>query len=123
MEDDLNTADALAQVLALYGQVNARVDAKAPPQEVADLLATARLLGQVLGLSWRPPEETVLARRALAAARKGIDPAWVAERIAARIAARKEKRFADADAVRAEVAAKGVELRDSAAGTDWRVPA
>jgi cysteinyl-tRNA synthetase len=123
LEDDLNTADALAQLLALYSQVNARIDAKAPPQEVADLLATAQSLSQVIGLSWRPPLETVLARRALAAARKGIDPAWVDERIAARLLARKEKRFGDADAIRAEVSARGVELRDSAAGTDWRVPA
>ena len=123
MEDDLNTADALAQVLALHGQVNARVDAKAPPQEVADLLATARALSQVLGLSWRPPQETVLARRTLAAARRGIDEGWVEERIAARLRARQEKRFAEADAARAELAARGVELRDSASGTDWRVPA
>ena len=123
MEDDLNTADALAQALGIYGQVNARIDAKAPPQEVADLLATARELGQVLGLSWRPPRETVLARRTLAAARRGIDPAWVEERIAVRLLARKEKRFGEADAARAELTGRGVELRDSAAGTDWRVPA
>jgi cysteinyl-tRNA synthetase len=65
----------------------------------------------------------VLSRRALAAARKGIEPAWVEERIAARLLARKEKRFADADAIRAEVAGRGVELRDAPGGTDWRVPA
>jgi cysteinyl-tRNA synthetase len=123
LEDDFNTADALAQVLALYGQVNARVDAKAQPQEVADLLATAREMSQVLGLSWRPPRETVLRRRQLAARRKGVEPAWVEERIAARLQARKEKRYGDADAIRAEVAQRGVELRDSASGTDWRVPA
>jgi cysteinyl-tRNA synthetase len=123
MEDDLNSADALAQLLEHYRHVNAKVDAKGSPQEVADLLATARHLGQVLGLSWRPPRETVIARRTLAAARKGIEPAWVDERIAARLTARKEKRFAEADAIRAELAGKGIELRDSAAGTDWRVPA
>ena len=123
LEDDLNTADALALLLALYSQVNARIDAKAQPQEVADLLATAQSLSKVIGLSWRPPQETVLSRRALAAARKGLEPAWVEERIAARLLARKEKRFADADAIRAEVAARGVELRDAPGGTDWRVPA
>jgi cysteinyl-tRNA synthetase len=45
----------------------------------------------------------------------------VAERIGARLAARKAKDFAKADAIRAEVAAKGVELRDGPQGTDWRV--
>ncbi len=123
LEDDVNTADALALLLANYNQLNALIDGKGKPQEVADLLATARSLGAVLGLGWRDPKSAVLARRTLAAARKGIDPAWVEAQIAARIAARKEKRFADADAIRIELQGKGVELRDSAAGTDWRVPA
>jgi cysteinyl-tRNA synthetase len=122
MEDDFNTADALAQLLAIYGRLNAQIDAKGAPQGVADLLATAVALSQVLGLAWRPAHETLLARRSLAAARKGIDPAWVEERIAARLLARREKRYADADAVRVSLAAQGVELRDTAAGTDWRLP-
>ena len=123
LEDDVNTADALALLLANYNQLNAKVDGKGAPQEVADMLTTVRSLGAVLGLGWRDPKSAVLARRTLAAARKGIEPAWVESQIGARIAARKEKRFADADAIRLELQAKGVELRDSAAGTDWRVPA
>ena len=75
----------------------------------------------MLGLSERPPAEAIRLRRALAAARKGIDAAWVEERIAARLAARKAKDFAKADAIRAEVGARGVELRDAPGGTDWRV--
>jgi cysteinyl-tRNA synthetase len=121
MEDDFNTADALARVEHLYARLNARIDAKAPPSEVAALLRTARELSQVLGLSLRGPEEAVRSRRQLAARRKNIDPAWVEERIAARVAARKSKDFAQADAIRAEVGKRGVELRDSPAGTDWRV--
>jgi cysteinyl-tRNA synthetase len=121
MEDDFNTADALARVEHLYARLNARIDAKAPPSEVAALLRTARELSQVLGLSLRGPEEAVRSRRQLAARRKNIDPAWVEERIAARVAARKSKDFAQADAIRAEVGQRGVELRDSPTGTDWRV--
>ena len=52
---------------------------------------------------------------------EGIDPAWVEERIGARLAARKAKDFARADAIRAEVTERGVELRDGPSGTDWRV--
>ncbi|MBS2025782.1 MAG: cysteine--tRNA ligase [Deltaproteobacteria bacterium] len=123
MDDDFNTARAMADLLALYSQINAKVDGKAAPQEVADLLESAKVTGAGLGLGWRPATEAVLRRRTLAAARKGIDPQWVAERIEARLLARKEKRYPDADAIRAECAAKGVELRDGPAGTDWRVPA
>jgi cysteinyl-tRNA synthetase len=121
MEDDLNTADALARVERVYHQLNARIDAKGKPEEVAGLLAAARVLAQVLGLAGRPPQQAIQERRALAARRKGIDSAWVSERIEARLAARKGKDFAQADAIRGELAAKGVELRDAAAGTDWRV--
>ena len=121
LEDDINTAEAMARVERVYGLLNARVDAKAPPAEVAALLKTARTLSEVLGLAGRSPLEAIRERRRLAAGRKGIDPKWVEERIAARIAARKAKDFAQADAIRAELAGKGVELRDGPQGTDWRV--
>ena len=121
LEDDLNTAEAMARVERVYGLLNARIDAKAPPDEVAALLYTARTLSQVLGLAPRTPQDAIRERRTLAASRKGIDPHWVEERIAARIAARKAKDFAKADAIRAEVAGKGVEMRDGPSGTDWRV--
>jgi cysteinyl-tRNA synthetase len=121
MEDDFNTADAMARVERAFGHLNARIDSKARPEEVAALLQTARGLARVLGLSERAPMEAIRERRSLAARRKGIDATWVEERIAARIAARKSKDFAQADAIRSEVAARGVELRDGPSGTDWRV--
>ena len=121
MEDDFNTAEALARVERVHGLLNARIDGKGRPDEVAALLATGRALAQVLGLSARTASEAIKARRQLAAGRKGIDPRWVEERIAARLQARKAKDFARADAIRAEVTAKGVELRDGPSGTDWRV--
>src|SRR5437660_768563 len=121
MEDDFNTAEALARIERLYGLLNARIDAKARPEEVAALLHTARTLSHVLGLASRAPIEAVRQRRQIAAGRKGIDPKWVEERIGARLAARKAKDFARADAIRAEVAARGVELRDGPGGTEWRV--
>jgi cysteinyl-tRNA synthetase len=121
MEDDFNTAEALATLTALYSQLNARVDAKAEVGGVAALLHTARALGQVLGLVSRAPRDAVRQRRALAAARKGIDPAWVEERIAQRLEARRSRDFSRADAIRGEMLERGVELRDAASGTDWRV--
>jgi cysteinyl-tRNA synthetase len=121
MEDDFNTAEALAGIEAIYRQINARIDGKAKAEEVARLLAAARELSGVLGLAARPAREAIASRRLLAARRKGLDPAWVEERIGERIAARKAKDFVRADAIRDEVAAKGVELRDAPGGTDWRV--
>jgi cysteinyl-tRNA synthetase len=46
---------------------------------------------------------------------------WVAERLEARREARKRRDFAAADAIRAELAGKGVVLEDTPAGTKWRI--
>jgi cysteinyl-tRNA synthetase len=45
--------------------------------------------------------------------------AWVEERIAARQAARKARDFATADAIRDEIAARGVVVEDTAQGPRW----
>src|SRR5436309_702173 len=71
MEDHFNTADAMARVERAFGHLNARVDSKARPEEVAALAHTARTLGRVLGLSERAPSEAIRERRSLAAKRKG----------------------------------------------------
>jgi cysteinyl-tRNA synthetase len=46
--------------------------------------------------------------------------AEVAQLVAARDAARSAKDFSRADALRAELRAKGVELTDSPSGTSWK---
>ena len=46
---------------------------------------------------------------------------WVEERIAARDRARKSKDFKEADRIRQELLTRGVELDDTAAGTQWRM--
>jgi cysteinyl-tRNA synthetase len=43
----------------------------------------------------------------------------IEQRIAERAAAKKERDFARADAIRDELAALGIELKDSAQGTRW----
>jgi cysteinyl-tRNA synthetase len=121
MEDDFNTAEATARIEKVYGLLNAAVDSKARPEQVAALAETARELSQAIGLATRTPAEATLSRRRLAAARKGIDEAWVEQQIVERLTARRAKDFKRADQIRAEVAARGVELRDGAQGTDWRV--
>ena len=47
--------------------------------------------------------------------------AWIEERIAARAAAKKEKNYAAADAIREELAARGVTLRDTSQGTKYTI--
>ena len=52
----------------------------------------------------------------------GADPelvAWIEEKIAERKAAKKEKDFAKADAIRQELLDKGIEVKDTREGTVW----
>ncbi len=52
--------------------------------------------------------------------RSGLSEEDVLEAIERRAAARKDKDFAAADAVREEIAAKGIQILDTPEGTIWR---
>ena len=58
---------------------------------------------------------------ATSSSNSGPSPAWIEERIEARKAAKAAKDFASADAIRQELEAAGVELRDTPNGVEWRL--
>jgi cysteinyl-tRNA synthetase len=114
MDDDLNTAGALAALFTLVGQGNAALDRAgvvAPKERdaVRDALSS---IDKVLGLL-----EVARMSRAL-------DPetvAWVDRMVLERQAARTAKEFARADEIRKDLAGRGIVLEDSAQGTRWKV--
>jgi cysteinyl-tRNA synthetase len=106
--DDLNTPEAITALHKL------RNLAQAGDKFARDELATSlRFLGLL-----RDTAVIWLARKQVA---RGIDPARVEALIEARNAARKAKDFAEADRIRGELSAMGVEIRDSKDGTTWEV--
>jgi cysteinyl-tRNA synthetase len=103
MDDDFNTPGALAVLFDLAGSANRGA--------VADA-ALLKALGGVLGILQQEPA-------AFLQAGAGEDTAWIDAAIAERKAAKAARDFARADAIRRELAERGIELKDSAAGTTW----
>ena len=101
--DDLNTPGALAAMHALADAALAGDAAAA---------AGLRAAGAVLGLLGADPAAWFHA---------GADDAGAIEAaIAERLAARKSRDFGRADAIRADLAARGILLEDGPGGTTWR---
>jgi cysteinyl-tRNA synthetase len=98
------------------------VDKAVRRRSLARIARDLRTVGAALGVFLASPAAYLTERRARLVQRKGIDVATVDAKIAARKAARAAKDFTGADALRAELAALGVELFDRPDGsTDWRV--
>ena len=123
LEDDINTPLALAELHELAGAVN-RASSEAERSALQEALATG---GRLMGLLERDPIEwlqggaTFTGEGSFTATATVINPRIDAQ-IAARAAARRERRFAEADQIRAELATEGVILEDQPDGTTtwWR---
>ena len=109
MDDDFNTADAVAVLFDLATQVN-----RSHSGQEAGLLAA---LGGLLGLLQRDP---LAYLRGGVAADGELSAEQIEERIARRAAVKKAKDFKEADRIRAELLAAGIVLEDTASGTTWR---
>jgi cysteinyl-tRNA synthetase len=123
MDDDFNTPGAIAALQAAARALN--VAKSSGDRDTARALAAEmRALGAHIGLLGRAPEEWLATRSALVAGGAddsgGLDDAGIEERIAARLAARRRKDYAESDRIRDELAAAGIILEDSPAGTSWR---
>lgn len=111
MSDDFHTPAALATLFDLAREINRLRDEQS---EVAAPLATLlRELAAMLGILQADPESFFRGA-------EDLDAGWIEARIGARLAARKQKDFAGADAIRAELSAAGVILEDGPTGTTWR---
>jgi cysteinyl-tRNA synthetase len=104
MNDDFNTPVALAVLFDLAGEVNRT--------RSVDTAALLRALGGTLGILQQAPQAFLQAGAALT-------DGEIQARIEARAAAKKAGDYARADAIRQELAALGITLKDGPQGTTW----
>jgi cysteinyl-tRNA synthetase len=110
MNDDLNAPRATAVLFDFVRAANRELD---KPQPAA---GASRALAAFEGVATRVLDVLPTTRSVDAELSR-----WVDDRIAARAQARKSKDFKAADAIRAELVARGIEIEDTPEGTKWRV--
>ncbi len=127
LDDDLNTAAALGHASGLFRLAGRILDDKALRKNAGgrellhDIHNEILSLGSVLGLWQREPAAFLTDLRACRIERRHIDTTRVQSLLDTRNQAKAAKDFAAADAVRAELAALGVEVRDTPEGVIWDI--
>ena len=106
MDDDFNTADALAAIFELVKFANTNVNENSSKEFAAGLYEELFKLSDVLGLKIEKKEE-ILDKE-------------IEDLIQERQAARKAKDFKRADAIRDELLEKGIILKDTREGVKWQ---
>ena len=127
LEDDLNTAAAIGHIFALV-RVTRQVleDKKLRSSEgarelFADFHRNAETWRGILGLFDSEADSFLQALLARQLARRRIDLATVENLLEKRKAARQNKNFAASDALRDELFALGIEVRDGQEGQIWDI--
>ncbi len=107
MDDDLNTADALAAVFDIIYEANTRLSESERNNTEAVRLAldTIHELGSILGLFEKSGKKDISAE--------------VEELIKMRAEARAAKNWAEADAIRDRLREMNIELKDTPMGVKW----
>ena len=106
MDDDFNTADALAAIFELVKFANTNVDENSSREFAGGLYEELFKLSDVLGLKIEKKEE-ILDKE-------------IEDLIQERQAARKAKDFKRADEIRDELLKKGIILKDTREGVKWQ---
>ncbi len=136
MDDDFNTPAAIAQLQLLRGELNRLLETGLSKQARDSAHENFRSLGQVLGLlqlsfrEWEFGIEVRPGTAELVTVREKVDVRIskqsltdedIEEMLAKRNEARRQKDFAKADEIRAELAAFGITIEDRPDGTSrWK---
>ena len=126
MDDDLNTPNALAALQTLRGEANKALEAGLSGAMRRLVRQEFRALGVVLGLlqtdTWRfKGQGPQRASGEAESTAKTLSDEEIADKLAARLTAKKTKNYPLADQLRAELASHGITIEDRPDGTSrWK---
>ena len=115
LDDDFNTANAVAVLFDLVREINrSKREQQERQHELASLL---RHLGGLLGLLQADAEEFLKSRTGQS---EGLSDTAIEDLISARLQARADKDWTSADRIRDELSEAGIVIEDGNDGTRWR---
>ncbi|MEO8183300.1 MAG: cysteine--tRNA ligase [Deltaproteobacteria bacterium] len=125
LDDDFNTARALAEAFSLARALNRFAAHKKAKQRgapiVAPALAAFELVSHSIGLLGSSAQELIEEVKDKRLSAFGLLRQEVEQKIAARQEHREQKRWSEADAIRKELEVQRIQIMDSPEGCRWRV--
>lgn len=115
MDDDFNTAEAMAVLFEIANRLN-KAKAENDPEQAAQQAGQLKYLGGILGLLQDDPETFLKG----ATVEGGMSDNDIDVMIARRTTAKRDKHWAEADRIRDELQGQGIILEDGPGGTTWR---
>jgi len=126
MNDDFNSAKALASVFEIVKKGNKLLDDTndLPDQKTLESLSLSyndvKSISNILGMFLLEPQDYFKAKKDKGVADMAIDPDEIEDLISQRTKARENKDFAKADEIRDLLKLRDIVLEDGPKGTTWR---
>ena len=125
LEDDFNTAQALGYLHDFSRKLNRLLDSLSlktggtPKDSLIKVAGVLKAAGLLLGILNLPLDDFFNQERERALENRGLSKKRLEDLIDKRVQARKEKDWAQADALRTQLQEMGVILKDNPQGTEW----
>ncbi|MBC7790059.1 MAG: cysteine--tRNA ligase [Anaerolineae bacterium] len=125
--DDLNAPEAMGALFTFIRKANAELDAGGKGdgelERARNAFGAINKVLEIAPIKRLPGEVSMSPQELIADEETAFDRGvrdWAEERVAARRAARERRDFATSDAIRKELESRGIEIKDTASGTQWK---